>query len=502
MKQFTDYVKDSSGIIEQVKFKPEVTTQGSAHIEIFDKEGNLVTEAVAHNAISNIFGMTAAKEYYFNRLLRTQTGSGNYCSLLNAYGIMLMNTQSLESDDRILRSGETVGYSYAVSPYSGASLTRGTVNLAESTCEFNNGKIRKKFVFDFPTHAANGTFNALSWGGTPAEDTISPDIVRSVNTALVQIPYYYEISSANLPIDGYPYYPISQYINSSSYYMLYLLDKGTGEAIMGLYESDSGNKCKLIRFNVITGEIYNEYYLYDTDGTTKFSLNMGGLANGASPYMTMSQDHTKVVYMDYSNQRFLYFDAITGKLLSASAWIASYSAWDNPDIGVEGYVYNNSTYPSYSPYRNQYVRPMRYYNSTQGKYMMVYGFYNITTYALMGFMAFQPGEYSSSYAQYCGENDEVIFGYAASGWTIFDKDSKTCIYYNTYTNSRASYKAFQNVPLWYYYYYYYTASFTMSYAGNSLIFTRLASSVTKNDTQTMKITYSFEYEPMDHTSYL
>lgn len=64
--------------------------------------------------------------------------------------------------------GNVVGYAHRNSTYSGDDTKRGTINRAETKFEVTDNKMKINFVFDFPTHAANGTIESIYW----AEDDI------------------------------------------------------------------------------------------------------------------------------------------------------------------------------------------------------------------------------------------------------------------------------------------------------------------------------------------
>lgn len=58
----------------------------------------------------------------------------------------------------ILARGRVIGWTNKAA-YSGADVERGGANAAESAA----GPTQIKYVFDWPTHAANGTFQSLAW---------------------------------------------------------------------------------------------------------------------------------------------------------------------------------------------------------------------------------------------------------------------------------------------------------------------------------------------------
>lgn len=85
--------------------------------------------------------------------------------------ILLTNDVSIESPlTERLWKGEVLGYALRETTYSGSSTKQGSFNNVESLLE--NKHI--KFVWDFPTHASNGTINSLVWSEDIAKNGLSP----------------------------------------------------------------------------------------------------------------------------------------------------------------------------------------------------------------------------------------------------------------------------------------------------------------------------------------
>ncbi|MTI71096.1 MAG: hypothetical protein FH751_12675 [Firmicutes bacterium] len=95
--------------------------------------------------------------------------SSNFGYLENLYSyIYLTDSTKPESSTSEKVLGNIIGYAHRNNTYSGTDTKRGTINKAETNLEINNGKIRVNFVFDFPTHAANGIFESIYWGDSPS----------------------------------------------------------------------------------------------------------------------------------------------------------------------------------------------------------------------------------------------------------------------------------------------------------------------------------------------
>lgn len=94
--------------------------------------------------------------------------NSNFGSLKELFSyIYLTDSTKPESSSSEKILGNIIGYAERNSPYSGTDTRRGTINRTETTLEINNGKIRVNFVFDFPTHASNGSFESIYWGDDP-----------------------------------------------------------------------------------------------------------------------------------------------------------------------------------------------------------------------------------------------------------------------------------------------------------------------------------------------
>ena len=74
--------------------------------------------------------------------------------------IILTNASHPEQPEKEwLFRGEVIGWASTTETYSGSDELRGTINTGESFVDEMNGQVH--FVFDFPTHAANGTFQSI-----------------------------------------------------------------------------------------------------------------------------------------------------------------------------------------------------------------------------------------------------------------------------------------------------------------------------------------------------
>jgi len=157
-----NYVKDFKNNKETVLWKEKHgEIRGIATVELFE-HGKKVLEAKTENII------TSDGYAFFKRAMQTRMVSGTYFSLsdfVNPFqAIYLYNINTPETDEAFPDIGDhvLVGYSN-VNTYSGSDPLRGTLNTSESFVSDN----KFHFVFDWPTHAANGTFRTILFANPP-----------------------------------------------------------------------------------------------------------------------------------------------------------------------------------------------------------------------------------------------------------------------------------------------------------------------------------------------
>lgn len=178
-------------IHESGLYVPEQTL-GSGKVELFDERGKKKYEQPFDNYVSSdmityqrhqsrySFGFAHPKgsyngyTHYYNYV--PQQIAWNSMGYMPGDGPPLwpMNTLMLTTADhpidtaeRMVR-GQTVGWANKQSPYSGSDSQRGVVNLVESV---TSGRTYYRWVFDWPTHAANGTYQSIYWAGCHGNDS-------------------------------------------------------------------------------------------------------------------------------------------------------------------------------------------------------------------------------------------------------------------------------------------------------------------------------------------
>ena len=147
-------LKDSIKLSEQV-------VKGLVEIQLYSaKTGKLEFVGKGQNVLTDY------QQEFFRRQNRIAFSSGiaggTSNPLVNCMNVIMLTDSTAPENPfvlgRVNSIGDVKGWSNK-SAYSGADTKRGTPNFAESTLWANPNEI--KWVFDWPTHAANGTFQSF-----------------------------------------------------------------------------------------------------------------------------------------------------------------------------------------------------------------------------------------------------------------------------------------------------------------------------------------------------
>jgi hypothetical protein len=250
------YTKDfeQNTTTELKKNKPISTIKGAALIELFDADtGNKLKESYTENCINNYAGQVIFLENFLYRLFNNQIVNSFGGNIGNKYRSIpfqkLILTDYTGAEDPATRyiKGTLVGFADKDNTYAGTSSTQGSVNLSETslTYDLQNGKIKLHFVFDFPTNAANGTFQTIWWGLTEnirnfcrLTEIYPSKYCNDSNNTISNLPLYYylrnsadmmtiDVGTGILWLKQNVYETVSS-VNQTSYYMRKLYaDSGT-----------------------------------------------------------------------------------------------------------------------------------------------------------------------------------------------------------------------------------------------------------------------------------
>lgn len=144
-----------------VEFSDNFKPEGKVKVELFDDlTGRKIEEIETSNFIAK--GM----DYLYHLAMISIFTDGRYTGGTNLYNLfddqfqyMALTDASHPEDpeNEWLVKGRLIGFSYTDRTYSGSDVYQGSYNAAESFTKREQVRI----VIDFPTHAANGTFQSI-----------------------------------------------------------------------------------------------------------------------------------------------------------------------------------------------------------------------------------------------------------------------------------------------------------------------------------------------------
>ena len=142
----------------EIKHKENRGIKGKATLSLYEK-GEKVKEAYTENLIpDNYFKDLFMKRFIGDIMGVGSRGSDNY-DWFNYLYLTDSDKPELPTDSKV--EGNVIGYAHRNDSYAGSDDKRGTINFVENRFEIINNKVRVNLVFDFPTHAANGTIESL-----------------------------------------------------------------------------------------------------------------------------------------------------------------------------------------------------------------------------------------------------------------------------------------------------------------------------------------------------
>lgn len=182
--------------IEIIKEKPLKAVRGVHTIELFDAlTGKLVERVQSENFISKVMEELQRQAALFAFLTDSiNIASGSYIQYsgplydLARYSVVFqdLNMQWVtnsnfpmswlvltdydgpeDPENEIIMRGRIIGYASRYGTYAGSDTKRGSLNTAESFVEPQHIHL----VYDWPTHAANGTFNSVYWNRSADENS-------------------------------------------------------------------------------------------------------------------------------------------------------------------------------------------------------------------------------------------------------------------------------------------------------------------------------------------
>jgi hypothetical protein len=161
-----DYVKDlkTGEIVKEIKHKPAQSMINKATVQVFDaKNGELLKEGVSHNVVNNVIKQAAFLDYFYQRPFARGWISLSFSDRWWD-AIYLSDYDGTEDANEIFIQGNILGWAGHTQTYSGTDIRKGNYNSVESLPIDYKRVGYSKFVYDWPTHAGNGTINSVYWG--------------------------------------------------------------------------------------------------------------------------------------------------------------------------------------------------------------------------------------------------------------------------------------------------------------------------------------------------
>lgn len=201
-KESISYSKDliTGRRVEKLKQKLVMPVQGIATVKLYDDlTGKQVYEAKSENRITAVLSSPAFLDgFYYPMLDNKQEYLLREIFGTYPFRDIVLTTGDIPEDPYDYWTwGNIVGYADAWYTYSGSNEFMGTVNKGEWSRENKDCKGKKHFIFDFPTHVANGTFKSIYWTGGQNDRTEAqkPRInctykKRTIREENYSIPYY------------------------------------------------------------------------------------------------------------------------------------------------------------------------------------------------------------------------------------------------------------------------------------------------------------------------
>lgn len=520
------YVKNfKDGTIEEhIKYKPMTGYRGRTTIQLFNAEtGELEQEVMSENVINNWIAKDSFDANFRGQVNQTKTG-------LFAdpfYYLLLSNAAVPESASAKEIVGDMIAYS-ARSTYSGSAINRGTLNTAESwySNRTTAGKTTAHLVFDFPTHAANGTIRTIYWA--PSKLQVEDIAQGALNTGGVKrcTNWYYQnypslSRTSTLPFEiqqirSYTFIgntPSMQGRLNMTTKTFYGVANYNNALTFGIVDVDRFNMSKsdMVKCTYADGSIYTSFpsiMAVHIDPASQIFKVLFWTSSSAYKDMPLANTFYEVTFNFFGmTQSVKSFNR--SLLMDGTRYPNSYGSsagWYYKNNGMLALV-DNYTIPNTNPteYENYEIQLNSDFTAvTKVNIRQVIANYLNSYYRTTSYTVTSP-EVLQGRVQYCNfVKDDVIAYYISTplitmSYNIFRRSDNVCLYtgYDWY-NSELNYP----------YYYYYGSNTLISYNPNVGCwfgqFTMLPSAqnllpsnVVKTNVNTMKIQYDFIIDEND-----
>jgi len=141
------------------KNKPKQLMKNKYTVQLIDAlTGKIQEQMEAENMISSHHNLMSIQDQFFRPPFSNSTGRVPDVKGWNH--IILTDWTGPEDTNLSYMKGDIIGYAWRDKSHAGLSIWEGTINDAECT---KDGHFNVTLVFDWPTHAANGSFQSIFW---------------------------------------------------------------------------------------------------------------------------------------------------------------------------------------------------------------------------------------------------------------------------------------------------------------------------------------------------
>ena len=165
MREIIEIDKDFNlnSVKHSKKIKPNSKIKGKVNISLYDENNNMVRDIHTENLVMDWFKDETYERGFVDLIGRNTFKNSNF--EVSPFSYLILSDQDIEEDSKdpfILKN--TIGYAQRRTTYSGSDTLKGTYNEVESkTYVDEEGNLVCHEVYDFQTHACNGTIKSLMW---------------------------------------------------------------------------------------------------------------------------------------------------------------------------------------------------------------------------------------------------------------------------------------------------------------------------------------------------
>lgn len=319
MRETISYNKTKNSYEEFLKMKPQTKIEGKITVQLVNNETNEIEQEIF---TENVRMKWLEYQIYTDGLMASTPLwdlAVKYAGYSTSYGrqftrggqmpYLLLNytdSEEVENEKRPSLKSSNLGYAGFDTVYSGTDVKKGSFNQVESNIKINDkGNLVMHNVYDFPTHACNGTISHIGYAKKVSGVSYRDNVIYASNWNT-----YSGLPSPLVPCIGA--IPCSA-ISTNCYHV------GKNTFRMAMYENSTNGYC-ILDLDIATGLVSNKFYITMLDDTvfkTPYYVRSMQISNdGTCMYM--------IVYNTNKEEKFgstekgwnlLTFSCDTGKLI-------------------------------------------------------------------------------------------------------------------------------------------------------------------------------------------